>query len=173
PRPLLGEKLVALAVSGAASPRMFAPPAVLGVVLRKLLVNASHFTESGNIDVRIEPDAVTVADTGIGMSPDTLRHVFEPFYRADAFSPFGNGFGLTIASRLARRFGAERLLDSEPGQATAARLRFAPTPAASAALVPGRLRSTAGRAGRYPVQMPLVPGSPSIRQAPSRRSKRP
>jgi len=129
-RPLLGDKPVALAVSGEASPRMFAPPAVLGVVLRKLLVNACHFTERGNIDVRIEPDAVTVADTGIGMSPDTLRHVFEPFYRADAFSPLGKGFGLTIASRLARRFGWELLLDSEPGQGTAATLRFAPTPAA-------------------------------------------
>lgn len=129
-RPLLGDKPVALAVSGEASPRMFAPPAVLGVVLRKLLVNACHFTERGNIDVRIEPDAVTVADTGIGMSPDTLRHVFEPFYRADAFSPLGKGFGLTIASRLSRRFGWELMLDSTPGQGTAATLRFAPTPAA-------------------------------------------
>lgn len=129
-RPLLGDKPVTLAVSGEASPRLFAPPAVLGVVLRKLLANACHFTEQGNIDVRIEPDAVTVRDTGIGMSAETLRHVFEPFYRADAFSPLGKGFGLTIASRLSRRFGWELMLDSTPGQGTAATLRFSPTPAA-------------------------------------------
>src|SRR5690606_27029759 len=112
-RPLLGDKPVALAVSGEASPRMFAPPAVLGVVLRKLLVNACHFTERGNIDVRIEPDAVTVADTGIGMSPDTLRPVFEPLYRADALRPLGQGFGLTSASRSARRIGSARRPDRQ------------------------------------------------------------
>lgn len=127
---LLRGKPVRLAVSGAAAPRLFAPRAVLGVVLRKLLLNACNFTEQGTIEVVVEPDAVTVIDTGIGMSPETLRHVFEPFYRADAFSPLGKGFGLTIANRLARRFGWSLVLDSEPGRGTSATLRFTPMPAA-------------------------------------------
>ena len=127
---LLGGKPVRLAVTGEAAPRLFAPRAVLGVVLRKLLLNACHFTEEGTVEVRIEPDALTIIDTGIGMSAETLRHVFEPFYRADAFSPLGKGFGLTIANRLARRFGWDLVLDSEPGQGTTATLRFTPMPAA-------------------------------------------
>jgi len=120
---------VRLAVAGAAAPRLFAPRAVLGVVLRKLLLNACNFTEQGSIEVVVEPDAVTIVDTGIGMSAETLRHVFEPFYRADAFSPLGKGFGLTIANRLARRFGWDLVLASEQGQGTTATLRFTPMPA--------------------------------------------
>ncbi len=124
----LGDKPVRLDLVGEASPRLFAPRAVLGVVLRNLLLNACHFTEQGSIEVAIEPDAVVIHDTGIGMSVETLRHVFEPFYRADTFSPLGKGFGLTIANRLARRFGWELGLDSEPGRGTKATLRFTPMP---------------------------------------------
>ena len=125
-RPKLGDKAVRLELVGEASPRLFAPRAVLGVVLHNLLLNACHFTEEGSIEVAIEPDAVVIHDTGIGMSAETLRHVFQPFYRADAFSPLGKGFGLTIANRLARRFGWELVLDSEPGRGTKATLRFTP-----------------------------------------------
>ncbi|WP_202844465.1 sensor histidine kinase [Luteimonas saliphila] len=125
-RALLGGKPVELRISGDASPRLFAPPAVLGVVIRNLLRNACNFTESGAIDVVIRPDALIIRDTGIGMSAETLRHAFEPFYRADAFSPMGKGFGLTIASRLTRRFGWQLLLESMPDAGTTATIRFAP-----------------------------------------------
>ncbi|MDH5833117.1 sensor histidine kinase [Luteimonas kalidii] len=123
---LLTGKPVELQLAGDASPRLFAPRAVLGVVLGNLLRNACHFTERGSIEVAIGPDAVVIRDTGIGMSAETLRHAFEPFYRADAFSPMGKGFGLTIANRLARRFGWDLVLESEPEVGTVATLRFTP-----------------------------------------------
>ncbi|MDH5832223.1 HAMP domain-containing sensor histidine kinase [Luteimonas sp. M1R5S18] len=123
---LLAGKPVELALVGDAAPRLFAPRAVLGVVLRNLLRNACHFTERGRIEVEISPDAVAIRDTGIGMSAETLRHAFEPFYRADAFSPMGKGFGLTIANRLARRFGWDLVLESEPDAGTVATVRFTP-----------------------------------------------
>src|SRR5690606_36520218 len=99
---------------------LFSPPSVLGLVIGGLVQNACNFTESGRVDVLVEDDAVIVRDTGIGMTGETLRHAFEPFYRADAFSPMGKGFGLSIASRLAHRFGWQLLLDSTPGQGTTA-----------------------------------------------------
>jgi len=125
-RPLLAGKPVELRMSGEASPHLFAPPRVLGVVVCNLLQNACTFTEAGSVDVVIESDAVVVRDTGIGMSAETLRHAHEPFYRADTFSPLGKGFGLSIASRLARRFGWQLSLESAPGKGTTATLRFVP-----------------------------------------------
>ena len=56
----------------------------------------------------------------------TLQRAYDPFYRADAFSPMGKGFGLSIAYRLGRRFGWPLTLESAPGVGTTARLRFVP-----------------------------------------------
>src|SRR5690606_17292710 len=94
-RPKLGDKAVRLELVGEASPRLFAPRAVLGVELHNLLLNACHFTEEGSIDVAIELDAVVIHDTGIGMSAETLRHVFHPFSRGAAYSEEGTGLCLT------------------------------------------------------------------------------
>lgn len=127
-RPLLAGKPVELHVSAEVAPQLFAPPSVLGMVVRNLLQNACNFTEKGAVEVRVEPDAVIVRDSGIGMSADTLRHVYDPFFRADAFSPLGKGFGLTIANRLVRRFGWQLRLDSVQEQGTVATLRFSPPP---------------------------------------------
>ncbi|MGY1521389.1 sensor histidine kinase [Luteimonas sp. A482] len=129
-RPLLAGKPVELHVSADVAPQLFAPPSVLGMVVRNLLQNACNFTQEGSVEVRVEADAVIVRDSGIGMSADTLQHVYDPFFRADAFSPLGKGFGLTIANRLVRRFGWQLRLDSVQEQGTVATLRFTP-PASS------------------------------------------
>ena len=125
-RPLLAGKPVELRLAVDAEPALVAPPSVLGVVVRNLLQNACHFTERGSVDVSVGQDRVVVRDTGIGMSADTLRHVYDPFFRADAFSPLGKGFGLTIANRLVRRFGWQLQLESVERQGTVATLRFTP-----------------------------------------------
>lgn len=125
-RPLLAGKPVELHVTANVAPRLFAPQSVLGVVVRNLLQNACNFTEKGSVEVHVEADAVVVRDSGIGMSAETLQHVYDPFFRADAFSPLGKGFGLTIANRLVRRFGWQLRLDSVQEQGTVATLRFTP-----------------------------------------------
>lgn len=128
-RPLLAGKPVELSLTVDAGPALFVPPSVLGVVVRNLLQNACHFTERGGVDVSVGHDRVVVRDSGIGMSADTLRHVYDPFFRADAFSPLGKGFGLTIANRLVRRFGWQLQLESVERQGTVATLRFTPASA--------------------------------------------
>ncbi|WP_298581043.1 HAMP domain-containing sensor histidine kinase [uncultured Luteimonas sp.] len=125
-RPLLFGKPVDLRLAADAAPKLFAPPSVLAMIVRNLIQNACNFTEQGSIEVRVEADAVVVRDSGIGMSAETLQHVYDPFFRADAFSPLGKGFGLTIANRLVRRFGWQLRLDSVEHQGTTATLRFSP-----------------------------------------------
>lgn len=126
-RPLLTGKPVRLDLVENANPILHASPRVLAVMLRNLLSNACAFTEEGRVEVRIEPDAVVVADTGIGMSPDVLQRVFDPFYRADPDKISGKGMGLSIVRRLGERFGWPISLDSVPGRGTIATIRFGDT----------------------------------------------
>jgi len=122
-QPLLQGKPVELRVTGDARPRLDAPPRVLGVMLGNLLSNACIFTEVGTIEVEVLEDRVRVRDTGIGMSPEVLQRVYDPFYRADPFRA-GKGMGLSIVRRLGERFGWPVTLESQPGQGTTATIRF-------------------------------------------------
>src|SRR5581483_2311254 len=87
-------------------------------ILTNLLANALKFTEKGEVALRVareEPTSpgatrlrFTVHDTGIGIPPEKLRLIFEPFAQADASTTRkfgGTGLGLTISSRLAELMG--------------------------------------------------------------------
>jgi signal transduction histidine kinase len=101
-----------------------APERVLGMIFHNLLRNAMTFTESGEVSVHIDEHAVTVKDTGCGMSDTDLERVFEPFYRAHDRSNEGYGLGLAIVRRLCRRFGWPLEVDSELGAGTQFRVNF-------------------------------------------------
>src|SRR4051812_4719190 len=87
-------------------------PTRLRQVLINLLGNAIKFTESGEVSLRVAPDAdssvptalrFTVSDTGIGIPSEKLGQVFEPFTQADSSTTRrfgGSGLGLTISKRL-------------------------------------------------------------------------
>ncbi|WP_129136607.1 HAMP domain-containing sensor histidine kinase [Luteimonas sp. YGD11-2] len=122
-QPLLQGKPVELRVTGHTRPRLDAPPRVLGVMLGNLLSNACIFTEEGSIEVEVLDDRVLVRDTGIGMSPEVLQRVYDPFYRADPFRS-GKGMGLSIVRRLGERFGWPVSLESQPGEGTTATIRY-------------------------------------------------
>ncbi len=125
-RTLLIGKPVDLEVTCNAKPRLHAPPRAFQVVVSNLLRNACSYTDEGRIDVILEADRVTVRDTGIGMSAESMARVFEPFYRADPSRPHGSGLGLSIVSRLCERFGWKVELDSVLGEGTSATIRFVP-----------------------------------------------
>jgi two-component system, NtrC family, sensor histidine kinase HydH len=85
-------------------PVAMAPPALLQV-FRNLTANALHAMVSGGtlqLSSRLDPSHRTihasVADTGPGLGPDALKHLFEPFYTT---KPEGTGLGLAIAREIA------------------------------------------------------------------------
>ncbi|WP_226470390.1 sensor histidine kinase [Luteimonas panaciterrae] len=123
-RARLRNKPVELVVTAYASPRLYASPRALAVILDKLLDNACTFTDQGRVEVILENDRIIVQDTGIGMSPEILSKAYDPFYRADIFGRGGKGMGLSIVRRLGERFGWQVTLDSAPGVGTTATIGF-------------------------------------------------
>ncbi|MDX1625443.1 MAG: HAMP domain-containing sensor histidine kinase [Wenzhouxiangellaceae bacterium] len=101
-----------------------APERVLAIIFHNLIRNAVTFTETGKVVVHVDRHAVTVRDTGVGMSESDLERAFEPFYRAHDRSNEGYGLGLAIVSRLCRRFGWPLEADSELGVGTMFRVNF-------------------------------------------------
>jgi signal transduction histidine kinase/CheY-like chemotaxis protein/CHASE3 domain sensor protein len=93
-------------------------------ILRNLLSNAFKFTERGKVELilRRAPEgqiALSVADTGIGISDDKQKAVFEPFRQADGTISRkygGTGLGLSICRELVRLLGGTLALRSVEGQ---------------------------------------------------------
>jgi signal transduction histidine kinase len=106
-------------------------PALVRQLLMLLLDNAVKFTPAGGA-VRVDVHAqdgrptVTVEDTGVGIAPQDLPHVFDRFYRADPARGRGGGagLGLSIARWIADQHGADLDLSSQPGRGTRITVRF-------------------------------------------------
>ncbi len=91
-------------------------------VLVNLLGNAVHYTNEGSITIDVGTEAsllwIAVIDTGIGIAPENLPHVFERFWRADQSRDRhsgGTGIGLTISHRLIELQGGQIQVESELG----------------------------------------------------------
>jgi signal transduction histidine kinase len=121
----LAGRPVELEVHVAAASPLRVPPQVLHVVVGNLLRNACNYTDSGRVDAYVEADRVVVRDTGIGMSPEALARIFEPFFRVEPERRQGHGLGMPIVHRLCERFGWRIELESEPGHGTTVTVRFA------------------------------------------------
>lgn len=94
---------------------------LLNQVWMNLLDNAIKFTsEGGKITITahtIKDDiTVTIEDDGIGMTEETMSHVFEQFYRGDTENRYeGSGLGLSLVQRIVQLHGGNVLVESEPG----------------------------------------------------------
>jgi two-component system, OmpR family, sensor histidine kinase CiaH len=123
-RPLAGDRKVALDVEVAPGLEVRGNPDQLRQLVVILVDNALRYTPEGGrvrVDAHRDDDSavVSVSDTGIGIDPDALEHVFQRFYRADdartrAFG--GAGLGLSIAEQLVTGHGGRISAQSTPGR---------------------------------------------------------
>ncbi|MDW7670995.1 MAG: response regulator [Bacillota bacterium] len=102
-------------------------PTRLRQIITNLVSNAVKFTESGSVTVEAEQIAetdvsstlqLTVKDTGIGMTPETMQFLFEPFMQADSSNTRkygGSGLGLSITRDLVTLMGGDIQAESLPG----------------------------------------------------------
>lgn len=97
--------------------------AALQLVVANLVKNAIDHTPRGEIRVAVDGAGLTVSDTGSGIAPADLPHIFERHFRG---AGGGAGLGLAIVRRVADRFGWRVSVASEPGRGTAFRLAFRP-----------------------------------------------
>lgn len=105
-------------------PTAWADPAHVQQIVLNLLSNAVKFTPPGG-SVEVETTdgtdghvAIRVRDTGIGIGPDMLEAVFEPFVQARGqarTAPRGTGLGLAISRRLAAAMDGSLFVESSPG----------------------------------------------------------
>ncbi len=133
PRALLKNIAFSCAFDSPVPDRILTDPTRLRQILINLLSNAVKFTDAGDVKLLVRYDlglssphlVCDVLDTGIGMSPDTMDALFEPFIQADPSTTRkygGTGLGLSISRRLARMLGGELTATSAPGNGSTFRL---------------------------------------------------
>jgi len=93
-------------------------------IVTNLVGNAIKFTKTGGVTVELSRGAdgrvvIAVQDTGIGIAPERLERIFQPFAQADesiAREFGGTGLGLSITRNLARLMGGDVSVQSRPGE---------------------------------------------------------
>jgi signal transduction histidine kinase len=123
--PLAADKHVTLSVVRLDTPLdIRTDPRKVRQVLVNLLSNAVKFTDAeGAVSLRAHRDGdtleLTISDTGIGIEPDHLDRIFDPFWQVEQKATRragGTGLGLSVSRRLARLLGGDVLVTSEPGK---------------------------------------------------------
>ena len=125
------EKGIRLSAATNGAPVM--APANAGGIRRLLVIlidNALRHTDAGGsvtVTAAESPGGalLTVQDTGAGIGPSDMPHIFERFYRSDpARGGAGFGLGLSIAQVIARAHGSEIEVESRPGEGARFQLRL-------------------------------------------------
>lgn len=106
--------------------RIYSDPARLRQVIDNLLTNAIKYTERGGISINAEllhartVLRIEISDTGVGIDPDEMSRLFEPFYRSPhtAAMAEGSGLGLAVVRSLVDLMGGTIRVDSRVGQGT-------------------------------------------------------
>ena len=115
-----------LSYRGSVPETIHSDPTRLRQILINMVGNAIKFTERGHVDIGVSVEharsdrpmlRIDIVDTGIGMTPQQLGRLFEPFSQADGSVTRrfgGTGLGLSISRRLAQLLGGDIAVTSEP-----------------------------------------------------------
>jgi signal transduction histidine kinase len=113
-------------------PVVFGDAESMQQLLTNLISNAIKYTPSGGrVSVTSVPEGeevvISVSDTGIGIAPSELPHIFEDFYRAPRAREFkeeGTGLGLPIVKSIVSSYGGRIEVDSAPEKGTTFQVRL-------------------------------------------------
>jgi len=128
-RAQLGGKPITLVLEGERDLVVDAPESALSVALGNLIGNAVKYSQEGEVRVMVGHNAVSVADSGPGLSEEDAAKLFQRGYRGThAGHSQGGGIGLSIVSRLCDLYGWQ--VNVRPGtqRGVVATLTFAPGP---------------------------------------------
>lgn len=151
-------------------------PQRLQQLLTNLISNAVKYTpEGGKISVLLrrmedEQPALTVADTGVGIPPEQLPHVFDRFFQAEQKTPRpsqGTGIGLALVKRLSELMGGHISVESQPGEGTRFRLRLpirreAPLPPEETVSDPQPVLAKSWPTSPVPEELPAATDLPQV-----------
>ena len=154
---------------------MYADLTKVRQVLFNLLSNASKFTDHGKIrlEARCEEESgvpltvFRVTDTGIGMTPEQLDKLFQPFTQADASTTRkygGTGLGLAISRRFCQIMGGDITATSEPGKGSTFVVRL-PARVSKAIIqeAPGHAEAAIGPAGPTTILVLVIDDEQPVR----------
>jgi two-component system, OmpR family, sensor kinase len=116
------------------APLMLGDISLIERLLDNLLENAIRHTSSGRIEVSITAIdglmTLEVCDTGCGIAPEVLPHIFERFFvdKTRGPSSAGSGLGLAIAKRIVELHGGQIIVQSELGLGTRFRINWPARP---------------------------------------------
>jgi signal transduction histidine kinase/CHASE3 domain sensor protein len=98
-------------------------PTKVRQILLNLLSNAVKFTDRGEVSLTLRADAervtLAVRDTGVGIAPDNLERIFDPFWQVERMRArriSGTGLGLSVTRKLARLLGGDVSVESKVGE---------------------------------------------------------
>ncbi|MEM9007302.1 MAG: ATP-binding protein [Cyanobacteria bacterium P01_F01_bin.86] len=132
-QPIAQEKGIRLAYTVPDTlPAVCCPDSWVRQIVIHLLNNGIRYTESGGeIWVTVQPDSeemviLNIKDTGIGILPNELPHIFEHFYRGRQLNQAneGAGLGLTIVQQLLLYCGGQITVESQPNTGTHVKVRL-------------------------------------------------
>ncbi len=139
-------------------------PEALERVIGNLLHNAVRFTDRGGsirVGLRRKDEAVefSVKDTGIGLTPEQMKHIFERYYQVNGAgeASVGIGLGLDIVKKIIDEVGAEIRVASPRGKGTNFTCRFKP------ARAPARVKTTLAGRDEQPAVAAAAPAAPADR----------
>ena len=102
-----------------------ANPYLLKIAIKNILSNACKYSDDKPVEMRLRGSVLTISDRGIGIPPEELKRIFQPFYRASNTREYaGHGVGLSLSLRILSTYGAKVNITSDLGIGTSVEIDF-------------------------------------------------
>ena len=102
-----------------------ANPYLLKIAIKNILSNACKYSDDKPVEMRLRGSVLTISDRGIGIPPEELKRIFQPFYRASNTREYaGHGVGLSLSLRILSTYGAKVNIISDLGVGTIVEIDF-------------------------------------------------